>query len=96
MAQPIVVEQSRAIPVSPHDAYGRTLPMSLPTLFRRWYGPIPPIKDVRDQSGDWQQAGESRTILLTGGGAMRETLTDLTRPIASAIRSPASPDRWRR
>jgi hypothetical protein len=75
MAQPIVVEQSRAIPVSSEDAFGRTLPMSLPTLFRRWYGPIPPIKAVIDQKGDWQQAGENRTILLTGGGSMRETLT---------------------
>ena len=80
MAQPIVVEQSRAIPVAPETAYVRTLPMPLPTLFRRWYGPIPPIKGVREQSGDWQSAGESRTILLTGGGTMRETLTSVDPP----------------
>jgi len=54
--------------------------MSLPDLFRRWYGPIPPIKGVRDQSGNWREAGESRTILLTGGGTMRETLTEVDPP----------------
>ena len=80
MAQTIVVEQSRAIPVSPADAFARTLPMPLPTLFRSWYGPIPPIKGVRDQTGDWQQAGQSRTIVLTGGGTMRETLTAVDPP----------------
>ncbi len=80
MAQPVVVEQSRAIPVAPDEAFARTLPMPLPTLFRRWYGPIPPIKAVRDQTGDWQQAGQSRTIELTGGGTMRETLTAVDVP----------------
>ena len=49
--------------------------MPLPTLFRQWYGPIPPIKEVRDQHGDWHSVGETRTIVLAGGGTMRETLT---------------------
>jgi hypothetical protein len=69
------VERARAIPVIPGEAFARTLPMPLPTLFRQWYGPIPPIKDVRDQSGDWNSVGETRTIALAGGGTMRETLT---------------------
>lgn len=80
MAHPIVVQQSRAIPVAPADAYTRTLPMPLPTLFRRWYGPIPPIKAVGDQSGDWQSAGQTRTIALAGGATMRETLTSVDPP----------------
>ena len=71
------VARSRAIPVSPGDAFERTLPMSLPTLFRRWYGPIPPIKEIRDQHGDWNRVGETRTIALVGGGTMRETLTEI-------------------
>lgn len=80
MSRSIVVEQSRAIAVVPEQAYSRTLPMSLPTLFRRWYGPIPPIKAVRDQMGDWQHAGDSRTVVLTGGGTMCETLTSADPP----------------
>ena len=43
MTYPLVVEQSRAIPVGVEDAFRGTLPMPLPPLFRRWYGPIPRI-----------------------------------------------------
>lgn len=71
------VERSRAIPVAPDEAFARTLPMPLPQLFRHWFGPIPPIKDVRDQRGGWSSVGETRTIVLAGGGTMRETLTEL-------------------
>lgn len=51
--------------------------MSLPTLFNRWYGPLPPIKAVRDQTGEWDGVGQTRTIALAGGGTMRETLTEI-------------------
>jgi len=77
MAHPLSVERSRAIPVNREEAFDRTLPMPLPTLFRTWYGPIPPIKEVRDQRGDWRSVGETRTIALAGGGTMRETLTEV-------------------
>ena len=75
MAQPLVVEQSRAIPVGQEAAFSGTVPIPLPTLFHRWYGPIPPIKEVRDQTGDWDAVGQTRTVVLTGGGSMREQLT---------------------
>jgi Polyketide cyclase / dehydrase and lipid transport len=80
MAQPLVVEQSRAIPVGQDEAFRATLAMALPTVFRRWYGPIPPIKHVYDQVGDWGSVGQSRTITLVGGGSMREELTQLDAP----------------
>ena len=66
--------------MEPEEAFTRTLPMPLPTLFHRWYGPIPPIKAIRDQTADWSSAGETRTIALAGGGTMRETLTEVHRP----------------
>lgn len=77
MAKPVSMQSSRAIPVAPEEAFARTLPMSLPTLFNRRYGPIPPIKEIRDQKGDWSSVGETRTIALSGGGTMRETLTSV-------------------
>ena len=80
MANPIVLTQSRAIPVAPEVAFARTLPMPLPTLFKRWFGPIPPIKAVRDQAGSWEHPGETRIIALVGGGTMRETLTEVDAP----------------
>lgn len=96
MSQPLVVAQSRAIPVSPADAFHGTAPIPLPTLFARWYGPIPPIKAVRDQTGDWDAVGQSRTVLLTGGGSMREQLTRFDPPHSfgytlSDITGPLSP-----
>lgn len=85
MANPLIVEQSRAIPVTPAEAFARTLPMPLPTLFHRWYGPIPPIKAVRDQTREWAEAGQTRTIALAGGGSMGETLTAPGLPVFGRI-----------
>jgi hypothetical protein len=96
MAQPLVVEQSRAIPVTSEAAFTGTVPMPLPTLFRRWYGPIPPIRAVVDQAGDWDAVGKSRTIVLTGGGSMREQLTSYDPPRSfgytlSDVKGPMAP-----
>ncbi|TXI41420.1 MAG: SRPBCC family protein, partial [Mycobacterium sp.] len=80
MAHPVVVERSRAIPISPDEALAKTMPIPLPELFARWYGPIPPIKAVRGQVGEWAGVGQTRTIALGGGGGMRETLTSVDAP----------------
>jgi Polyketide cyclase / dehydrase and lipid transport len=96
MAQPLVVEQSRAIPLAREDLFAGMVPMPLPELFRRWYGPIPPIKETRDQTGAWDVVGQSRTVLLTGGGSMREELTSYDPPRAfgytlSQVHGPLAP-----
>ena len=96
MAQPLVVEQSRAIPVTPEAAFTGTVPMPLPTLFQHWYGPIPPIKAVVDQTGDWDAIGKTRTVVLTGGGSMREQLTSYDPPHSfgytlSDVKGPMAP-----
>lgn len=80
------VQQSRDVPVSVEDACHGTMPMPLPTLFRRWYGPIPPISRVLHQSGTWSAVGETRTVVLTGGGSMREELTGVDTPHSFAYR----------
>lgn len=80
MAQALVVEQSRAVPVPVTDAFHGTVPIPLDELFSRWYGPIPPIKEVREQTGTWDEVGQTRTIVLTGGGSMAETLTSYDAP----------------
>jgi hypothetical protein len=96
MVQPLVVEQSRAIPVDQEQAFKGTMPMPLTRLFRRWYGPIPPIKQVLDQAGEWATVGQTRTIALTGGGSMREELTHVDPPrwfgyTLSEVNGPLSP-----
>lgn len=102
----LVVQQSRTVPATVADAFARTLVLPLPELFRRWYGPIPPIKAVRDQTGgsasldegggklgpphqpggEWASVGQTRTVVLTGGGSMREELTEVDPPRQFAYR----------
>lgn len=80
MTRSLAVEQSRLIPVGLDEAFAGTLPLPLPTLFNHWYGPIPPIKEVRDQHGQWHTPGQTRLVMLTGGGSMREELTSVDSP----------------
>ena len=80
MAQPLVVEQSRVVPVAVDTAFHGTLPIPLPEIFGHWYGPIPPIKEVRDQTGDWDAAGQSRTVIAGRWCSMREELTSVDPP----------------
>jgi hypothetical protein len=80
MAQSLAVEESRVIPVPAAQAFHRTLPAPLPEIFKRWHGPIPPVKEVREQTGAWDAAGQSRTVRLTGGASMREELTSVDPP----------------
>lgn len=80
MAHSLVVDQSVVAPVAVRDAFHRTLPIALPTLFHRWYGPFPPIKEVREQTGAWDAAGQTRVVHLVGGASMREELTSVDPP----------------
>jgi hypothetical protein len=80
MTSSLAVEQSRLIPVGLDEAFAGTLPLPLPTIFSHWYGPIPPIKAVRDQLGEWHAPGQTRVVMLTGGGSMREELTSVDPP----------------
>jgi polyketide cyclase/dehydrase/lipid transport protein len=80
MPSSLAVEQSRLIAVGLDDAFAGTLPLELPKIFSHWYGPIPPIKEVRDQDGEWHAAGQTRRVMLTGGGSMREELTSVDPP----------------
>src|ERR1700742_3651923 len=80
MAQTLAVQQSRVIPVSVDDAFAGTLPIPLTTVFSRWYGPIGPVKEVRDQHGEWGITGQTRTVLLSPTGRFHEELTSLDPP----------------
>jgi hypothetical protein len=96
MTDPLTVEQSREIPVDVQHAFDGTIPIPLPTLFRRWYGPIPPISKVNNQTGNWDAVGQTRDITLKGGGALREELTHFDPPhafgyVLSEIKGPLSP-----
>jgi hypothetical protein len=73
------MSRSRTYPVASDDAFARMLPMPLPDIFDRRFGPIPPIVGV-EQDGVWGTVGQVRTIRTGDGGEMREELTSLDAP----------------
>ena len=82
MATPVHAEASRSVPVSVAEAYEAVLGAPLPGIFSRRYGPLPPIREVRDQAGEWGVGGvgQSRTIVTADRGTMLEELTVLEPP----------------
>ena len=80
MTSSLAVEQSRVIPVGVDEAFAGTLPVPLPTIINRWYGPVPPVARVCDQVGDWGTPGQTRRILMKGGGGFHEELTKVDPP----------------
>lgn len=80
MAQPVIVEESRSIPVNVEDAFHGTLMMDVPAVFHRWYGPFPPIRQVLNEGNIWGTVGQTRTLMLAGGGSTIEELTKVDSP----------------
>lgn len=96
MARSVVVKQFREIPVAIEDSFARTMPISLSVICSRRYGLIPPIKEVRDQTGEWDAVGQTRVVVLAGGGSVREELTSVDPPRSFGytlrdIRGPLAP-----
>src|SRR4051794_31233422 len=71
---------SRTYPVPFERAFDELLTTPLPELFARRYAALPPIREVRDQTGEWGTVGQTRTIVLADRGTLRETLVSVDRP----------------
>jgi hypothetical protein len=80
MARTLAVHESLVIPVRIEHAFAGTLPIPLTTVFSRWHGPIGPVKEVRDQNGEWGTVGQTRTVMLSPTGSFHEELTSLDPP----------------
>jgi hypothetical protein len=50
-----------------------------PTWFYAKFGPLPGVVDVSGQAGEWNAVGKTRTLSLSDGGSVVETLTDVAR-----------------
>ena len=75
------LEKSRTFPVSVETAYRPVLLAPLPQIFGRRYWAIAPIVEVIGQQGEWGSAvGQTRTIRMSDGGNMLETLTVIDQP----------------
>jgi hypothetical protein len=74
------VDASRLVAVEPDQAFDRLIVARLPEIFARRYAAFPAVREVIDQSDEWGTVGQTRTIVLTDGGSLRETLTSVDRP----------------
>jgi len=57
------------------DVWDIFVPVFLPDLFPKAIGPIPPVVDVREQTGRWDEVGQTRTVVLGDGNTAREEIT---------------------
>jgi hypothetical protein len=80
MPTPTTVRQSRVIAASIETVFEAALSLPLPQLYRRRYGPMPPIVEVRDQQGAWDSPGQTRVFVLADRGSMREEMVSIRRP----------------
>jgi len=65
--------------VTPERAYELSGPLD-PTMFYPGQWPLPAVVSVEDQTGSWDAPGRSRTLMLSDGGHVVETITDAASP----------------
>jgi uncharacterized protein YndB with AHSA1/START domain len=75
----ITARASRHLPQPPERVFEYVLPVDLSTVIKRW-GPLPGVKGTRDQTGEWDHVGATRTVLLEDGSSSREELTAYNPP----------------
>jgi hypothetical protein len=55
------------------------VPIDLSLIFTG-YGPLPAVNGVQNQTGGWNEAGQTRTVNLSDGSTARELLTKYDHP----------------
>ncbi|MEU8791507.1 SRPBCC family protein [Streptomyces sp. NPDC048643] len=74
---PVTVQTRTAL--SPREAFDIIVPIDLSLVFTGW-GPFPGVRGAKNQTGDWDAAGQSRNPDLTDGSTAVERLTQYTAP----------------
>lgn len=64
----------------PHVVFPR-LTQHDATKFYPRSGVLPAVVEVRDQTGGWDAAGQTRTVVMSDGGTFTETLRVVTAPL---------------
>jgi len=60
-------------------AFEHIVPIDLVSIFTG-YGPLPAVTGTQDQTGAWDTAGQTRTVLLSDGSSAQELLTRYDHP----------------
>jgi hypothetical protein len=80
---PVTVEAVANAPVE--AAFDAIVPIDLAKMFTG-YGPLPAVSGTRDQSGDWDHVGATRTVELSDGSTAAEVILAYERPSYFAYR----------
>jgi hypothetical protein len=70
---------AEAVAAAPIDVTWDIATMRTPVGLYPKSGPLPAVIEVRDQSGDWDAAGQTRQLMLSDGGSVVEHTTDVDR-----------------
>lgn len=61
------------------DAFEHIVPIDLTSIFKG-YGPLPSVTGTQNQVGDWDTAGQTRTVHLSDNSSVQELLTKYEHP----------------
>jgi Polyketide cyclase / dehydrase and lipid transport len=61
------------------DAFEHIVPIDLTSIFKG-YGPLPSVTGTQNQIGDWDTAGQTRTVHLSDNSSVQELLTKYEHP----------------
>lgn len=67
-------EVHATVQASQARSFEHIVPIDLTSIFTG-YGPLPGVSGTCDQTGNWDGAGQTRTVMLTDGSAAQEALT---------------------
>ncbi|MGC1175830.1 SRPBCC family protein [Polaromonas sp.] len=73
------------IEASQEKTFLHIVPIDLTTIFTG-FGPLPSVTGSLNQTGPWDAAGRSRTVVFSDGSSARETLTNYEYPSRFAYR----------
>jgi hypothetical protein len=85
VTDPVDVTVRATTDASREAAFDIIAPIDLSSIFDRWLF-IPGVTGVEDQSGPWNEPGQTRTVLLSDGTRAHEVLTQVDRPAGFAYR----------
>lgn len=84
------------MPIGIEDAFDLIRDTPLPEMFPHRHLMLPPITEVRDQPESWGSVGQTRMIVTSDGGSLREEITLVEEPThveyrITEIRGPMKP-----
>ncbi|MEM7031360.1 MAG: SRPBCC family protein [Chloroflexota bacterium] len=75
----LATQVSTVINANQAETFARIAPIDLTSIFTG-YGPLPAVIGTKDQTGRWDEAGQTRTVELSDGSTAQEKLDVYTYP----------------